>query len=110
MRLDTHNVFKFSPISGETAKTLGLNISSDWKKQSIIYYRDAQNVFQRSDAALQICLDLFQFKIFFQILFFCPRFIRDALYNFIAYNRYRFFGKREDCRIPTAEEKSRFLG
>ena len=39
-----------------------------------------------------------------------PRFIRDALYRVVARNRYRWFGKRDTCRLPTAEEYSRFLG
>lgn len=38
-----------------------------------------------------------------------PRFIRDAVYDFIAENRYRWFGKRDECRMPTPEERERFL-
>jgi predicted DCC family thiol-disulfide oxidoreductase YuxK len=38
-----------------------------------------------------------------------PRPIRDAVYNWIARNRYRWFGKRESCRIPTPEYRARFL-
>ncbi len=38
-----------------------------------------------------------------------PRFLRDSLYDRIARNRYRWFGKRESCRLPSSEEKGRFL-
>lgn len=38
-----------------------------------------------------------------------PWFLRDAIYNWVARNRYRWFGKRESCRLPTPEERSRFL-
>jgi predicted DCC family thiol-disulfide oxidoreductase YuxK len=38
-----------------------------------------------------------------------PRFIRDAVYRFIAVNRYKWFGKTDQCRVPTAEERERFL-
>jgi predicted DCC family thiol-disulfide oxidoreductase YuxK len=38
-----------------------------------------------------------------------PAFIRDAVYRFIAANRYRWFGKKDQCRLPTAEERTRFL-
>jgi predicted DCC family thiol-disulfide oxidoreductase YuxK len=38
-----------------------------------------------------------------------PAFLRDPLYRLIARNRYKWFGKRETCRIPTEEEKQRFL-
>jgi predicted DCC family thiol-disulfide oxidoreductase YuxK len=38
-----------------------------------------------------------------------PRFIRDGLYRFIANNRYRWFGKQSQCRVPSPELKDRFL-
>lgn len=38
-----------------------------------------------------------------------PRFIRDAVYRFIAANRYKWFGKKDECRLPTPEERERFL-
>jgi predicted DCC family thiol-disulfide oxidoreductase YuxK len=40
---------------------------------------------------------------------FMPRVLRDGTYRVIARNRYRWFGKRETCRVPTAEERARFL-
>lgn len=39
-----------------------------------------------------------------------PRFVRDAVYSFIAQNRYRWYGKKDQCMIPTPELKARFLG
>ena len=38
-----------------------------------------------------------------------PRPIRDAVYRWIARNRYQWFGKRDTCRLPTLEERERFL-
>ena len=38
-----------------------------------------------------------------------PRFFRDAVYDFVVRNRYEWFGKRESCRLPSPEERSRFL-
>ena len=39
-----------------------------------------------------------------------PRFVRDNIYDYIAANRYRWFGKKDQCMIPTPELRSRFLG
>ncbi|GAB4092517.1 thiol-disulfide oxidoreductase DCC family protein [Flaviaesturariibacter terrae] len=39
-----------------------------------------------------------------------PRRLRDALYNWVARNRYRWFGRRDSCMIPTSDVRSRFLG
>jgi predicted DCC family thiol-disulfide oxidoreductase YuxK len=43
------------------------------------------------------------------VLVVVPRFLRDAVYRFIARNRYRWFGKSETCRVPTPELRARFL-
>lgn len=66
-------------------------------------------VFHKSDAALEIALDLgglwpllYGFKI-------VPRFVRNALYDFVARNRYRWFGRLDACRLPTPELRGRFL-
>jgi predicted DCC family thiol-disulfide oxidoreductase YuxK len=66
-------------------------------------------VFTRSNAALEIARDLdglwkvlYIFKIF-------PKFIRDWIYNFIAKKRYKWFGKKESCMMPTEDIKARFL-
>jgi predicted DCC family thiol-disulfide oxidoreductase YuxK len=45
----------------------------------------------------------------FYVFILVPAFIRDFLYDIIAKNRYRWFGKRDVCRIPTPEEKNKFI-
>jgi predicted DCC family thiol-disulfide oxidoreductase YuxK len=75
---------------------------------SIILLRGDQT-FQRSDAALEIAKQLsggWPLLYIFKIL---PRFLRDGIYNLIARNRYRLFGKKDACWIPTPELKERFL-
>lgn len=74
---------------------------------SIILIQDGK-FYQRSDAALEIARKLsggwpllYGLKIF-------PRFLRDAVYNFIARYRYRWFGKKDACWIPTPDLKARF--
>lgn len=63
----------------------------------------------RSDAALELARFLpapYPLLLAGKIL---PRFLRDALYRWIARNRYRWFGKRDECLMPTAELRARFL-
>jgi predicted DCC family thiol-disulfide oxidoreductase YuxK len=45
----------------------------------------------------------------FYVLIIIPRIISDAVYDFVATNRYRMFGKRQECMVPTDELRSRFL-
>jgi len=66
-------------------------------------------LYQRSDAALRIARylsGLWPVLAIFRIL---PRPFRDAVYNYIATHRYKWFGKREACMIPTPDMKTRFL-
>jgi predicted DCC family thiol-disulfide oxidoreductase YuxK len=66
-------------------------------------------VYARSDAVLRIARNLtapWPATVVFLVL---PRFLRDALYRFLAHHRYRWFGKTDECRLPTAELRTRFL-
>ncbi|PIQ26386.1 hypothetical protein COW36_14615 [bacterium (Candidatus Blackallbacteria) CG17_big_fil_post_rev_8_21_14_2_50_48_46] len=65
-------------------------------------------VYIRSTGALRIARQL-QYLRWMGLFLVIPAFIRDSVYDFIARNRYRWFGKQESCRIPTPELKSRFL-
>lgn len=111
IQIDRKQILKFAPLSGTTAKQLHIESCDEAgpQNQSVIFYRDSQNIFKRSDAALEICIDLFQFNILFKMLKLIPRFIRDGLYQFVARYRYQIFGRRDTCRMPTAELEKRFL-
>ena len=65
--------------------------------------------YNRSNAALEIAKHLSGLWPMFYMFKIIPRFIRDWLYNRIAQNRYRFFGKKDACLIPTPELRFRFL-
>lgn len=76
---------------------------------SILFFENG--VFYReSDAVLRISRYLGQpWRFLGYLAWVLPRFLRDAIYRFIARNRYRWFGKREACYLPTPELKKRFL-
>src|SRR5689334_19612370 len=71
---------------------------------------DAERVFIRSDAALRIAAYLggwWRLLLIFRVV---PRAVRDFFYNLFARYRYRFFGKYDQCLVPPAEVRSRFVG
>ena len=74
---------------------------------SFILYKDG-NILSRSTAALEMFQQLKGWK-WVKVFWIVPKFIRDAIYNLIAKNRYKWFGKKEECWIPTPELRSRFL-
>lgn len=66
-------------------------------------------VYHRSTAALRVCRYLGGGWPLCYALLIIPRFIRDGVYNFIARHRYRWFGRRDHCMIPTPDIRERFL-
>lgn len=76
---------------------------------SIVLIQDG-SVYQRSDAALRIAQGLRRPWPLLGTLLVVPRPVRDWVYDLIARNRYRWFGRRDACRIPTPELKGRFVG
>lgn len=109
IKRDKHNIFYFTPIQGETAQGLIAPLPTNTDEWSIIY-RDAEGNFTRaSDAVLSILRDMgggWRLLSVFKIL---PRDFRDFFYQFVAKRRYKWFPKRSQCRIPTPQEKAKFL-
>jgi predicted DCC family thiol-disulfide oxidoreductase YuxK len=68
-----------------------------------------ENYYMQSDAALALCKELGGWFNLLLILHVVPRFIRNAIYSWIAKNRYKWFGKKDQCMIPTPQLKKRFL-
>jgi len=75
---------------------------------TMIYIRDDQ-YFLRSDAGLEIFRGLTGLWPLLYVFIVCPRYIRDFVYTILAKNRYRWFGKKAACLVPSSELKSLFL-
>ena len=68
-----------------------------------------EKIYFRSTAALRIAKSLSGLWPLFYSFILIPAFLRDPVYDWIGKNRYRWFGKKSTCRIPTEEEKQKFL-
>jgi predicted DCC family thiol-disulfide oxidoreductase YuxK len=74
---------------------------------SFILYQDGK-IFSKSTGALKMFQQMKGWK-WVKIFWVVPKFIRDAVYSLIANNRYKWFGKKEACWLPTPELRARFL-
>ena len=107
---DKDDVFRFVTLQSELGqkllKHIGINpIHID----SIVLYEPGIAYYYKSTAALQIAKGLkgiFTVAIVFQIL---PTGFRDLIYEYVAKNRYQWYGKKESCLVPTPALKSKFL-
>ena len=107
--------FRFSPLQGETAARLVPDdavrpVSADdpAPPRSVVLCEEGA-VFRRSDAALRALAGLGGAWRAVHLLRAVPRPLRDAAYGFVARHRYRWFGRREVCRMPGPGERERFL-
>ena len=109
IKQDEKGVLKFASLQSDFAKSfLPQSLINSVNLDSMVF-SDGVSFYTKSSAVLEICKTLGGGFHFFRIGYLLPRIIRDGLYRFIANNRYKWFGKTEQCRVPTAELKERFL-
>lgn len=107
IRRDKKRALRYAPLQGEAAKQLlPPDMLEDLPSMVLI---DKSGRFQRSTAVLKAASKLGGLWPAVQVFLIVPRPIRDAVYNWIAKNRYRWFGKKDSCRLPTPEERAMFL-
>lgn len=75
---------------------------------SLVLLED-QKVYYKSTAALKIARQLSGLWPVFYPLIFLPKWLRDPVYDWIGKNRFRWFGKKNTCRLPSPEERAKFL-
>ncbi|CAH8282095.1 putative DCC family thiol-disulfide oxidoreductase YuxK [Mariniflexile fucanivorans] len=107
---DKNNVFLFAALQSNTGLEIIKKFNIDTSKtDSILLYTPEKELVSKSTAALKIARHL-RFPInTLSIFIIVPPFIRNFVYDYIAKNRYKWFGKKESCWIPTPELKSKFL-
>ena len=76
---------------------------------SIILINPGVAYYIKSDAALEIARGLKGYSLLPVLFGWIPKGIRDGIYDLVARNRYRMFGKKRECMVPTPELKARFL-
>jgi len=110
IRWDRRGFFKFAPIQSEVGKSLLSHFNIQPEDIDTVVYIRGDKCFIRSSAVLYVLKDLKGFWMILFMLIVIPRFLRDLIYNAIAKSRYRLFGKKENCMIPSEDFKHRFLG
>lgn len=106
---DPANVFRFASLQSGIGIKLLEDAGQNPEPVNSIVLIDGEKVHRRSSAALRIAWRLrFPWPLL-AVFLLVPRPLRDAVYDFIARNRYRWFGQSDACRLPTPDRASRFL-
>jgi predicted DCC family thiol-disulfide oxidoreductase YuxK len=101
--------FRFAPLQSAAGGSLLARSGLAPRGLDSVVLVDGGRAWQRSDAAIRIAAGLggaWRLALAFLVV---PRPLRDALYDFIARNRYRWFGRHDACPVPTPEQRARFL-
>ena len=106
---DKKDIFRYAPLQSEIGKELAAKHHIDLDKVDSIILVSEDKAYAKSTAALRIAKQLSAGWPLLAVFLILPRFLRDGVYDFIARNRYKWFGKKEACMIPTPELKSKFL-
>jgi len=110
IKRDPEGVFAFTPMQSELAHGLMKKYKvPDLGIETVLLIKNDQ-CFVFSDAALEITKDLTGLWFLFTIFRFVPRPFRDAIYKLLARNRYKLFGRKNTCMVPSKEQRSRFVG
>ena len=109
IKRDPGNVFKFTPLQEKQGILLLKKHAIDAQELDSIVLVENKKVYTKSSAALRIARKMSNLWPLFFVLLIIPRFIRDGVYDFIAKNRYKWFGKKEQCMIPTPGLREKFL-
>lgn len=107
---DKKDVFRFVALQSELGQEILTYIGIDSKNiDSIVLYEPGVAYYYKSAAAIEIARNLGGFWHFGTVFQIIPTAIRNQLYDYIAKNRYKWYGKKESCMIPTPELRAKFL-
>ena len=109
LQRDRKDFFRFASLQSDYAQEALNSFHIEAKQGDSFILLEDGKIYQRSTAALRVARKLSGFWPLLYGLIIVPKFIRDAIYNYIAKNRYKWFGKQERCWVPTSALKSRFL-
>lgn len=107
---DKKNSFIFASLESKAGKKVTDYLGIDTTKiESIVLYEPGVAYELKSTAALKIMNEFGGVWFFTQIGYILPQSVRDGIYDIVAKNRYKWFGKKESCMLPTPELKAKFL-
>lgn len=110
IKRDKKDIFRFvaiqSDLGQEIIKHIGIDIS---KTDSIILYEPGQAYYYKAEAALKIAKELGGIYSLLGVFTLLPKGLSNMVYDFVARNRYKWYGKKDACMIPTPAMKAKFL-
>jgi predicted DCC family thiol-disulfide oxidoreductase YuxK len=110
IKRDTKDVFRFVAIQSDLGQEIIKHIGIDtFKTDSIILYEPGNAYYYKAEAALKIAKELGGVYSLMGLFTFLPKGLSNVVYDYVARNRYKWYGKKDACMIPTLQMKAKFL-
>lgn len=109
IRHDKKGIIKFAPLQSAIGQQLLKQYNLPTQQMDSFIFIDGNVAYTQSTAAIKVCSNLNGLWPMCKVFLIVPKFIRDGLYNWVAKNRYKWFGEKESCMIPTPDIRARFL-
>ena len=109
IKRDKKATIKFAALQSETGRQLVQQYGFPADDMHSFLFIENGKAYNRSTAALRVCRHLKGLWLLCYGFIIVPAFIRNGIYDWIAKNRYKWFGERQECMIPTPEVRARFL-
>ncbi len=110
IKRDKADIFRFvalqSDLGQEIVNYIGIDSS---QTDSIILYQPGHSYYYKAEAALRIAKELGGIYSLLMVFNIFPKSLSNSVYDYIARNRYKWYGKKNECMIPTPAMKAKFL-
>lgn len=109
IKRDKNSVFKFAPLQSNAGRYLLKRFNLPTENHNSFVLVEQNRFFIKSNAVLRVAKRLGGIWSLLYVFMLVPNPIRDFIYDIMAKNRYRWFGRKEECLVPTPDIKNRFL-
>jgi len=109
IKRDKKQRFLYASLQSDAAQSILLQFQLKNNDFNSIILVENEKIYKKSTAILKITKDLNSIWKLGYVFIIIPKFIRDFVYTIVAINRYKWFGKKETCMVPTKELAIRFL-
>jgi predicted DCC family thiol-disulfide oxidoreductase YuxK len=109
IRQDKEKNIRFAALQSDAGKRILQEFEIDTATTDSFLLVDNNKVYTYSTAGLKVYNHLPWYWKWTQIFWIVPKFLRDGIYKWVAANRYKWFGRKEECMIPSASVRERFL-
>ncbi len=109
IKRDKTALIQFAPLQSDKATLYLQQFNLPIDQNNTFVFIEATKAYTQSTAVLKVCRHLKGLWPICYVFIIVPKFIRDGVYNWVAKNRYKWFGQREECMLPTPEISKRFL-